>query len=202
MKINVIFPNKKTISVNVANKCGSSTVLGTLGYPRLGEVVRHISPGLRQYGEYYENNEDIPFDPLYKFAIVRDPVDRMTSIYRQRVLQIGLDNIKDEVVDWDYFVINYKDIELRYPDIHKNGHKQIDAIGTDASLYNKIFNTKNLSSQFRLEISKISEVQIPIVHMKHTKQNIGSDIIINESHIEMIKTYFSEDYIHWGNYFQ
>jgi hypothetical protein len=200
MKVTVLFPNKKSVSVNVANKCGSSTVRGILGYPRINGIIRHIPRHLRPHNEYYEGEETVPFTVDYKFVIVRDPVERFLSIYRQRVLSISADNITEEVTSFDYFVKNYEDIKNRYPDIEKNGHLQTQEIGKDYQMYDSVFNTNSLAKKFRKRISKISEVEIPVVHLKNTRK-APDNFDVTDEHRKIIKELFSDDYAYWQNFF-
>lgn len=199
VQVVVKFPNSKVVSVSVMNKCGTSTTFGTLGYPRLGKIVRNISRYLRPENEYWEANKDCPFDIDVHVAIVRDPVDRMFSVYKQRILSRNWENIKDDVTSWDYFVTDFVRIKNQYKDIEIHTIPQVDRHGNDPSKFDFIFNTNELIEKFIPKMSEISGTIIPAIHMKKTN---NPPIEITDNHRLLIKGYFEDDYKYWGNYFQ
>ena len=198
VQVVVKFPNNKVVSVSVMNKCGTSTTFGTLGYPRIGQVVRNISRELRPINEYWESNDDCPYKIDYHVAIVRDPVDRMYSVYKQRIIGRNWENIKDDVSSWDFFVKDFRRIHNQYKDIEIHTIPQVDRHGTDPNKFDYIYNTSNLAETFIPKMSEISGVDIPVVHMKKSRDPQEN---ITEEHRQLIKKYFADDYKHWGNYF-
>jgi len=200
VQVVVKFPNNKVVSVSVMNKCGTSTVFATLGYPRIQTTIRNISRELRPRNEYWESNNDCPYNIDYNIAIVRDPVDRMYSVYKQRILSRNWENIKDDVISWDMYVRDFPRIKNQYKDIEIHTIPQVDRHGTDPSKFDFIYNTTELGSEFIPRISKISNVDIPTtIHFKKTRDP-QEDII--DEHRQLIKEYFADDYKYWGNYFQ
>ena len=200
VQVVVKFPNQKVVSVSVMNKCGTSTTFGTLGFPRIGKVVRNISRTLRPLNEYWEDDNDCPFNIDYKIAIVRDPVDRMYSVYKQRILSRNWENIKDDVTSWDMYVKDFKRIRNQYKDISIHTIPQVTRHGTDPKKFDFVYNTNELANSFIPKISVISGVNIPNnIHMKLTKDPKEK---ITKEHRELIQNYFADDYKYWGYYFQ
>lgn len=199
VRVVVRFPNQKTVSVAVVRKCGTSTVYSVLGYPRLGKITRTNKAVLASHNEFWISNKDCPFNIDFKFAIVRDPVDRMYSIYKQRILSRNVEDIKNEVTSWDMFVNNFYDIKSQYADIASHSYLQTEKLGCNPNEYNFICNTNQISTFFIPKISEISGVDIPNTQLKRTKKPYEE---ITKKHIKLIKKYFKEDYKCWGNYFQ
>ena len=199
----VQLPNKKILEITVSNKCGITTAISVMCYPLLGKhKARGSSRELLQQNLWAKSLAySIWQQPDYKICIVRDPVKRIASCYADRVLIKNRENVKQEVYSWDIFLTNLAEWQDKYRDIRKHTYTQVSTIGKDPSIYDEIFTTEQLSTTFLDYMETISGVKIPPTIAKDSR-NLKETFSVSDSHIDMIKEYYKEDYEYWGSYFQ
>jgi hypothetical protein len=109
-------------------------------------------------------------------------------------------NVKENVTDWDYFINNLQKIQEEYKDIWHHSYPQVNRLGRDPSIYDKIFNTKNLNNEFPKFIGELYNTKIPSIHTK-SSGSIKNKINLTDKHLELIKEFYKEDYTYYGDYF-
>ena len=201
----VQFPNKKTLYVACSKKCGTTSATSIMGYPRAqSHMARQMKTVLNQHGEWWKT---VPRSPHklneidYKYAIVRDPVNRIVSCFKDRVLLKNRNNIKNEVDNWEDFINNLDYFRNKFIDLKRHSLPQVNVIKKDPSFYDEIYTTQEISNKFLNNISEIAECKIPPIQTK-TSHKIPQNFIVTEKHVEIIKDYYSDDYSYWGDYFQ
>lgn len=136
------------------------------------------------------------FDKIHKFAVIRDPIDRLTSLYRyflnggNKKDDLNFSKvIKSECANFEDFVNYVKNNEL-----HKN-HKMFLSQWSWISINNKI------AVDELIEISKIPEFlkkmkykELHINQSKHSNKNQSNDVVITDKLKSQIMYLYAEDY--------
>jgi len=198
----VKFPNGKIVSVAVNLKCGYTSVRGILLFPRLKSLdlhnpadPDHLRNHLAPFNEYWDSNFDCPYKVDYNIAIVRNPVDRLYSLFKWTIKY-------DEAINesWKTFLYNFSSINKK--SLKKDDHylPQYYVLGTNPLAYDYIYNTKNLK-EFTKTISDISGVKIPNVHLNQSKNTQKKPAWIGSKEKQIIMDYYKKDYQYWGEYF-
>ena len=201
----VTFNNEQKVSVTVANKCGSSTAISILGFPIIGpfryrKEIKKINK--RQWQEINLQNTQFNFfkDITYRIAIIRQPVDRIVSCYKDRVLLKNKDNTQSFIKDFNYFVLNLNKIQKQSRDIKNHTQSLITSYGLNPNFFSHIFLTKNLQIDFIPLIEKISNVKnIPNNFYKNSFK--APAITPTEIEKQIIKEIYKKDYDTYGKYF-
>jgi hypothetical protein len=201
----VKFPNSKTLYVACSKKCGTTSATSIMGYPRAqSHMARQMKTVLNQYNEWWKTVSRSPYELAemdYKYAIVRDPVNRIVSCFKDRVLLKNRNNIKSEVDNWEDFINNLDYFRNKYVDLKRHSLPQVNVIKKDPSFYDKIYLTQNISTKFLKDVSVIAQCEIPPIQTK-TSRKVPQNFTVTEEHINIIKDYYSDDYTYWGDYFQ
>jgi len=201
----VTFNNENKILVTVANKCGSSSVITILGYPFLGSFkfrkdTRKIPTKNWASSQIVKLSKDQIFSFTTRVAIIRDPVERFVSAYKDRVLQRNKDHIKQTVKSFTQFVNEYESIILNYRDIRNHTRSLITSYGSDPSIYTEIILTKNIGDKFIPLVENVSLTEnIPNVFYKNSFA--VESFNIRKDEVDKIKNLYKEDYRVYGNYF-
>ena len=195
----IIKCNNKTIAIVVPQKCGISTVTNILAYNLTGQprsktkcrrVLRHadclVNPG--QLEEIFFIEWCNP-SPDYVFAVVRDPVERLFSAYRDRVFTKNTDKLPD--TSWNYFCETFKDLVLYNTDVGKHCRPQVHWLGLDASKYDKIFYTHEINTRFKPIIENIIAQPIPNM-LENTSKELEIDI--SDSQLAFFSKYYKQDF--------
>jgi hypothetical protein len=157
------------------------------------EVIRKHDPlfGRRKRVEAEKIQTDI------RVAIVRDPVKRFLSGYRNRVLWL-YDLPRMEMPSIDVFQEHF-DHYMNHPEdeIHRiTGHfvKQVDRVGRHPSLYTHIFKTDEMELLFQL-LEKVYGREFPRFQLQQGGNDI--DVDMDSVNIQWIKERYEEDYTIW-----
>jgi hypothetical protein len=202
----VTYPNGKQLLVACSNKSGSSTAITMIGYPLMGVFkYRDDRLPLIKSGVWKERNirgiaptewENIPV----RIAIIRDPVKRFVSSYRDRVLNKNKDKVKSFVTDFDYYVNNIDEVRFKSKDIRNHTKTQVSSIGNDPSKYTHIILTDNMNTELIPLIEQVSEVpSVPVSYHKMSKK--APKVIPSNEQVKKIKKLFKEDYDAYGKWF-
>ena len=187
------------IAVVVPQKCGISTVTNMLAYHLTNKVLSKtkcrrtlsntgylINPG--QLEETFFIDWCNP-KPDLVFAVVRDPIDRLLSAYRDRVYTKNMDEFEN--CSWEWFCNNFKDLVLQGTDVGRHCRPQVDWLGRDANRYHTVFNTQDLNTKFKTIIEDITGVPIPDLF-----ENVSDhfDIAITNEQKKFFADYYARDY--------
>ena len=95
-KQNFILPNNKTVAIRVNPKCGKQTVASIVCYPHRGKHKPITNPvrELEKYGRVELTEEH---EPDYRIAVVRDPVSRLCSAYKDRIVTKNRENLQKKI---------------------------------------------------------------------------------------------------------
>ena len=197
------YSNGKKILVGLAEKAGSSSAISMMGYPLLGhfkyrkERLPLMSKGIWIEKNYQQVTNWNDFD--VRIVIVRDPVKRFVSCYKDRVYNKNKDGTREYVKSFDYFVNNIDDICKRSRDIKKHSLPLVDIVGP-VSKYNYVIRLEDLNSKFIPIIENISGVSdIPVSYNKTSYK--AEEVIPTNEQIEKIKFRYREDYENYGEWF-
>lgn len=198
------FKNGTIIQVACPNKSGISTVTDILGYPFFNEFrARAGRSELLKSGQWIKTeNYSKEWIVLKKIAIIRDPISRTASCYADRVLKKNRDNSRKHIPNFDYFVKNLKEIQIKFPDIKMHSETQIHWLGTDPDVFDYIFNTKQLSSEFTNIISELSGVKVPNTSHRKSSRGLSKTFEITKEQKDLIKEFYADEYKYWADYFQ
>jgi hypothetical protein len=198
------YNNGKKILVGLAEKAGSSSAISMMGYPLLGEFKYRkerlplISKGIWTEKNYTQVNNWQDYD--VRIAIVRDPVERFVSCYKDRVFNKNKDGTRNYVKSFDYFLENIDSISHQSRDIRKHSLPLVDIIGP-VSKYNYIIPLSKLNTEFISMIEEISGVQgIPISYNKTSKK--AGEVVLTSKQVSEIKMRYREDYKNYGEWFK
>ena len=199
----LIYNNGNKILVGAAEKAGSSAIILTMGYPVLGKFKsRRDREALLKKGlwkEIYHKGVTNWIEYPIRIAVVRDPVERLISCYRDRVLIKNRDKMRDKYKSFSSFVDNLDIARQESEDLFKHSRPLVDILGP-ASNYTKIIDMENISTEFVPIIKQVSgNNNVPdIIFNKNTK---AEKVISTNKDIQKIKKYYKEDYEEYGSYF-
>jgi hypothetical protein len=203
----VKFPNQATLYVACSKKCGTTSATSIMGYPRAGtHMARQMKSVLRKHDEWWKSVARAPYtldEVDYKYALVRDPVRRLVSCFKDRVLLKNRNNIRDEVDNWEDFINNldYFRTQPHYTDIRRHSLPQVVVLGKDVELFDDVYKTNEISTRFLTDVSRIAGTEIKPIKTK-VSAPITQEIKVTDAHAKIIKDYYSDDYTYWGDYFQ
>lgn len=205
----VSYSNNNKIMVASSLKCGSTTTVQYLGYPLIGKFdKRSARKDLFEEGLWKEYNvEDLTENILKQYpiriAIVRDPVDRLFSAYKDRVQLRNKGDLRDTLDTFSKFIYNI-DYAREDENIKIHTDTQCSQIGSDPSIYTKVINSNNIDNVLLPIISKVSRhPNIPLAMRKVTVRKTKEKPVFEnkEKELKIIKEMYKEDYQVWGKYF-
>lgn len=198
------YTNGKNLLVGCSNKSGSSSAIAVLGYPLLGKIkYRKERINLFKKGIWKEYTFENVFktswnDYPIRVAIIRDPIERFVSSYRDRVLKRNKDGTREYIKTFDYYLENIDDIRNRSRDIRNHTQSQVDSIGPNLENYTHIILTKNIDTEFVPLVEDISGTKnIPFFKEKNSSK--APQVELTQSQINKIKILYKEDYIAFKN---
>jgi len=199
----VIYPNGKTISLHAANKCGISTVQSYLGYPIWGDMRgRNGKRELKDKGLWFDKEQSkryIAPSADHRASVIRDPINRMTSIYTDRVCRKNRENCLQDITSWNVFVKQFPKWQKKYKDILVHSLLQSEML-LDIQEYERIFTTKQLGNDVRIWLGNLTNTKIP-PHRGKDGRGASESIIVTPEQEKLIKEYFAKDYQIFGDYF-
>jgi len=200
----ITYKNNNKLSVSVANKCGSSSCISIMGFPFLGSFkyrkdTNQIDRKNWKVVSLSKISDNLSHYPI-RIVIVRDPIERFISCYKDRVIQRNKDKVKDTVKDFSYFVNHIEVIRTKYRDIQRHTEPQVKSYGLNQKIFTHIINTKHINDRFIPLIEEVSHTQnIPIVYHKNSFP--VPEIILTEEEKQKIKKFYEIDYKFFGEFF-
>lgn len=191
--------NGTMVEVNVALKCGITSVTSILAYPFCNEVLNKSKSRkiLKPYSVhpssyFYKNTKQLPID--IKIAVVRDPIKRIKSIWGDRIKKKNKPNLDD--TSFEYFFHNFWPLHA-CPDIRKHSQTQVTFIGVDANYYDHIFDISLVNTKFKNVIEEASGAAIPSVVGNKSNE---SDFKLTREQFDFFKHVYSLDFNYYGTY--
>lgn len=194
----ISYENNNKILVSVANKCGSSTCITIMGYPFLGQFryrkdTKQLHRNNWQVTSISKMQSEVIKSYPVRVAIIRDPIERFVSCYKDRVCQRNKDNTRSKIPNFSYFLNNINVIRQESRDIKKHTESLVFSYGSDANLYTHIINTKNINTEFIPLIEKISgSAEIPVAFWKNSFAI--KDVQVTEEEKTILKNMYALDY--------
>lgn len=198
----IIRVHNKVFCVIVPQKCGISSVTNILGYPITGEIISksrtrrilkkknhlyHIGNTLDIELSFAKEN-DISIDYLY--AVVRDPLDRFISAYKDRILKKDTDGFGDKSLS--FAIENLPTLISSETDFGLHARPQSHWLGNSIAIYDKVFDTRDLNKTFKPLVEKAANVSIP-----QMRENVSDDAInieLTPEQKKYLQTFYSSDY--------
>jgi len=202
----ITYQNGNTLLLATVLKCASSTALHAAYYPLL-KMVEH--------GRNKILAQALTFDPLsmkvtdfpHRIAIIRNPVDRLFSVYVNHYLK-KIENQKfrlsnPKIKTFLDFVINLEYIKSNLEDIYWHTMPIYLALDYHTTTdYTRILDSKNINTEFIPLIKEISGVDVPLIHANTTpKKEKKCNNIYKEKAVPLIKEIYKKDYEEYGKYF-
>lgn len=205
----VTYENKNRIMVATSLKCGSTSMIMNLGYPLLGyfhrrkDRVQMFEWGYWKEYSFSDLNESILNEYPIRIAIVRNPIDRLFSAYKDRVVLRNKGGLKDHLETFSKFIHNI-DYARKNPDIKIHTESQCNQIGYDPSIYTKVICSEDINDVLTPIISDTSGCpDIPAFLEKTTARKTKEKPVYDdkEKDINLIQKIYKDDYDVWGEYF-
>ena len=131
-----------------------------------------------------------------RIAIVRDPVDRIVSVYRDRIVKKNRADLS-----WEQFIKDFDSIRRDNEDIHNHSHPQTDHLGMDSTLYSRIY---DISEIHRFTQYVVCELCLSKTYRTHRRKRVHADVPmpqVTDRDRDFIGEYYKEDYAVYGDYF-
>ena len=133
-----------------------------------------------------------------KFIVIRDPLERFLSAFKDRVLNhpgIKIKAVRDKKLPTEvsfkqfvYYFLEY--YELSEP-INWHFRPQIDFIGNDPSIYDRIFFFKNLQN---IPVYLQTDHLLPHVKSSQKYNHLASLLDLERYEISFLKNFYEQDY--------
>ena len=194
----VVLPNSRTLHIRVTPKCGKTTVESIICYPYKGqhEITPSAVRDLRRMGKLVNISD---CEPDYRIAVVRDPVARLCSAYQDRIVIKNRERLRSHIQSWQQFLDRLEHLQHSSRDIRIHTQPQTRRLGTDASVYDRVFTTDQLSREFLEYIHEITGTCVPPVRANQTRQPFADSV--SDQDRQRIRELYEVDYRYWGSYF-
>ena len=188
----VIVPQKSGISTvtnilayNVTNSIDTKT--RSRRFLKRNQLLYHVGSTLEEELNFVKEN-NIKLDYLY--GVVRNPLDRFISSYKDRILKKGHDRLTDTSLD--FAINNLHRMISKNTDFGKHSRLQTYWLGNNPKIYDRVFDTYELNTLFKPLIETYIEKDIPIV-----RENVSDDnIVVTPTALQeqSIKLFYKPDY--------
>jgi hypothetical protein len=168
--------------------------------------IHHIYPTNLFASTTHENG-------FTRVAIVRDPLDRFTSLYRNRVLRKhgAASPYWNKIVEHglpytpslEFFVNEFEAYASLSKDIAHHSRPQIDFLGTSAAWYDHVFSFQDVNQLEKFLTNRIGEPQT-LPHEQGSSKYSNSEIAkknLPRGSKRRIKKLFKDDYEVFGRFF-
>jgi hypothetical protein len=199
----IIKVKDKIFCVIVPQKSGISTITNILGYPATKDVrsksqtrrtlrkqnrLLHIGGTLEEELDFAKEN-NIKIDYLY--AVVRDPIDRFKSSYKDRVLKKNKDQFENQSLD--FAIYNLGRLIKLERDFGKHARPQSRWLGSNPQEFDQIFSTYDLNTKFKPLVEEVAGISIPDIRENVSNDNITVELTPKQE--EYLEQFYSKDYL-------
>lgn len=203
----IIRINNNNYCIVVPQKSGISTITNIVGYDLISSLytkdyanfptkskVRKVMDNHNRL-IYVGDTDDIVFAKEnnikidFTFGVVREPISRFKSCYRDRVVKKNKDKLKNNSVD--FVVNNLQQLIDSGTDFGMHARPQVDWLGKNYEIYDSIIKTKQINLKLKPLISKELGINIPDIR---SNKSGHSEIYLNRKNISILKEFYKEDY--------
>jgi hypothetical protein len=200
------FDNGKNLQIDVAQKAGSSSIVVYI-VQCFNSYNNDLSPRqnhkeLRKAGKLtpkiYKESHTGKIDS--KIVIIRDPIERLYSVYNDRVVLRNMNGSNDTIKSWEDFVYNLKDYRKQFADVAQHSRKQVEYFyEKDIDSYDKVYKTADITKHVKKHIGRVAEVKLKATHRKNRQTNqieYNKDVEI----VKIIQEHYADDYKYFKNH--
>ena len=149
------------------------------------------------------------FTEFRKFAIVRDPVERLVSFFNDKIIDndclslcqsdgLRKNNLTSKP-DFDFFVENLTDYRQSVLEVKHHTDPLIEFIG-DAGWYDAVFSVDQMES-LQTTISKLTAADFSVPCHNQSKRVLLSSALSGKT-MDKIRDFYAEDYVAYGRYLE
>ena len=181
------------------------------------EKYKHIHKWSKSqlYHEWHKKpliqNKDL-LNSAFKFCIVRDPIDRVLSCYKSRVVyHKNLHNINSQLLqnanlrvepDLNFFIDHLDEYMTVHSGIKHHARSIIDYLGPDPKFYDAIYDISEINNTlYPCLLTKTSNIDFKIKNLQ-SSSNISSPSNLSASQIDRLQQLYHTDYKIYGDYFK
>lgn len=132
-----------------------------------------------------------------KVAIVRDPIDRIKSVYADRILKKNRENYKELYPTFGDFTKHFVEIMSTKNDIYYHACPQYLQLGDNINVFDKVYNTTQINEEFKKSIEKLYNIKIPSA--VHNSSGL-SNFEITKSQKDFYYEYYKKDFEIFGDF--
>ncbi|HKL22798.1 MAG TPA: sulfotransferase family 2 domain-containing protein [Tichowtungia sp.] len=143
----------------------SPLLLRRNGNPRLGPPrLAHLKAN--EYVKYHYASSEM-FDSYYKFAVLRDPIDRMVSTFNY----MGLKSEDGELLQWDAFLYQWLPRKIQSSNFFVAPQREYICDTDGSVLVDDVFWLENLSDAFET-IKRRSNLESDLPHVNSSEKRM------------------------------
>ena len=165
--------------------------------------LRYLSPNLLWQHGTRQFNKNLKYNYDIFFCVVRNPIDRMLSCYKNRVIAQGALNktiFQDKIKNINDFIINLNEICKISAEIQHHVEKQVYFLGEQSKIYTHIFNFHQLPKLVKLLQEKTTiKLNLPN-EQKSWKDDEMFNLVSNRSK-SILEQFYKEDYESFEKFF-
>jgi tetratricopeptide (TPR) repeat protein len=186
-------------------KCASTTLkyifYSLKFHQEYSESIEQIHNFWYPYTDVLENLQNL--DNYFKFTVIRDPIKRLLSCYKNRILHhksLWLKSVRDKLEnagfkpepDINYFVENLENYFQLSDAITHHASPQSQYIGKDLNIYDLICPIENLENLRQIISQKANlEIEFPQLQTEGPKITLKD---LTEKSLEKLIDFYAEDY--------